>query len=51
MVAPDDTISVLENLIKAAKEFKENPWLQTRMFLNGALIDAESLLAELKDSL
>jgi hypothetical protein len=50
MEAPNDTITVLETLIGAAKAHIENPWLQTRLLLRGALIDAESLLKELKDA-
>lgn len=46
--APDDTEKVLETLIKESKSALNRLPLINRMLLSGAIIDAESLLAEIQ---
>jgi hypothetical protein len=49
MTAPDDTVSVLKNLVDAAKRLMETPnFIGARLLMTGALADAESLLGELQ---
>jgi hypothetical protein len=44
---PDDTVKVLETLIKESKGALEDLPLMRRLLLRGAIIDAEDLLAEI----
>lgn len=47
MQAPDDIVKVLATLIKESKNVVQDAPLHRRLLLQGAIIDAEDLLAEM----
>lgn len=47
MNVPDDTPKILETIIKQSKDVVQYAPLMHRMLLQGAIIDAEDLLAEI----
>ena len=46
--APDDTIAVIETLVKEVRKVLPEIDLMHRLLITGALIDAESLIEELR---
>lgn len=45
---PNDTLDVLETLVKVARSLLPELSLHDKLLMTGALIDAENLIAEIK---
>ena len=50
MRVPNDTVDVLESLVKAIKRALPEIPMPDSLLITGAVIDAENLLAEIKTS-